>query len=279
MRERSLLLHTMATPMYTPLEALDLARSLDLAGLELICQEGYVCGLAPHATYTEARAVRQAARERGLCLGSLVAYPKGTNARPEGERAAAVAELKCIIELAEILDCPQVRVFAGEEVPAAAWLEALPALVASLQELADFAHPRGITLNIENHMETMALSAEQTLRIVTDVARPNVGIVYDQANLTFLGAEACASALAVQEVALNHVHVKDIIIASGQRKPALPGAGIIAWPDIIAALDKLEYRGFYALEYEKRWFPADLPAPEIGLRLWRDYLVSLGEGA
>ncbi len=68
-----LLLHTMATPDLTPVQALDLARELRLDGLDLICQAGYRCAIAPDATLTQARATGRGgpAGRRYRCVDPL----------------------------------------------------------------------------------------------------------------------------------------------------------------------------------------------------------------
>ena len=42
------------------------------------------------------------------------------------------------------------------------------------------------------------------------------------------------------------------------------GDGVLDWPAVIAALDTVDYDGFFSLEYEYRWNPDDLPEPSVG---------------
>jgi sugar phosphate isomerase/epimerase len=53
------------------------------------------------------------------------------------------------------------------------------------------------------------------------------------------------------------------------------GDGIIPWPAIIAALSRDGYRGCLSLEYERRWFPDQLPPAELGLARSRDALQAM----
>jgi L-ribulose-5-phosphate 3-epimerase len=279
---RRILAHTMATPELDPVAALDLAAGLELAGLEVVCQRDYPCGIAPDAPFRETSALAKEAERRGLVIAGLSPYPKGLNARSRAEREDAIAEFKDVILRAEDLGCPRVRAFAGASVAEPDWDDARRRLAASLAELADFAKPRGVELNVENHMDTMALSARRTMAIVDAADRENVGVLYDQANLTLMGAEPPDRAIARQWPKIRHVHVKDFRRTGDDRVPVLPGDGPLDWSVIVGDLHARGYDGFFTLEYEKRWFPDELPPAADGLRAGRDHvraiLDTIGKG-
>ena len=115
-------------------------------------------------------------------------------------------------------------------------------------------------------MDTMATSAEMTMAIVRAVDLPNVGVLYDQANLAFMNSEVFEMAIALQGPRIQHVHVKDFYWRGTERIAAVLGQGIMPWEMIIASLNDLGYEGFYSLEYERRWFPDQLPPPAVGMQ-------------
>jgi sugar phosphate isomerase/epimerase len=154
-------------------------------------------------------------------------------------------------------------------------------LVASLRRLGPIALDHGVVLCIENHFGTMTVSAADTLALVEEVDSPGVGILYDQANLAFTHREPYDEAIRLQAPWIRHVHVKDLefihpdrILKTNQvasidkseriHASRMIGDGILDWKAIVEALRAVGYDGSYSLEYEYRWNPEDLPAPEVG---------------
>lgn len=278
-----MLLHTMATPELDPVDALDLAGELGLAGLDLICQAGYRCAIAPDAALETARALRAEADRRGLVIGALTPYEKRFNSADAGERAAAQAALRHVIGLADLLGARSIRVLGGSEVPATEWPGAAERLVDSLKRAAPYAASRGIDLNIENHDGTMCDTAERTAEICRRIGAANVGIVYDPANLMRDGKEQFPESHALQADAIRLVHVKDYRFAPGavrsganeaSRRSVPVGQGDVPWKAILAALSGRGYVGDLTLEYEMRWVPDQLPPTRIGVTMSRDFLQS-----
>ena len=269
--------HTMGTPEATVFEALDLFAELGLDGIEIICAEDYPCGLNLATSQGELDALRQRAAGAGLIIAGLVPYAKDMNHPEAPARQKAVANLKRVVDFAAALDCPAIRVFGGHEVLPAEQGKALGWLAGSLREVGEYAQAADIELNIENHMDTMATSAEMTMAIVRAVDLPNVGVLYDQANLTYMNSEIHEMAIALQGPRIQHVHVKDFFWRGTERIATVLGHGIVPWAEIVAALTNRGYDGFYSLEYERRWFPHQLPPPEVGMKLCLDFLRGLEE--
>jgi len=264
--------HTMGTPEGTVPEAIDLFAELGLDGIEIICADDYACALQPGASAENLRGIRDHAADSGLIIAGLVPYTKDMNHPEAAAREKAVAELKTTVDMAVALDCPALRVFGGHEVPPAEHGIALGWLVESLRELGEYAARAGIQLNIENHMDTMATTAEMTMAIVRAVDLPNVAVLYDQANLAFMNSEVHEMAIALQGPRIQHVHVKDFYWRGTERVAAVLGQGIIPWREIVGALSGLGYEGFYSLEYERRWFPDQLPPAATGMKQSLDFL-------
>ena len=264
--------HTMGTPEATLPEAMDLFAELGLHGIEIICADDYPCGLDLEASQRNLSEIRQRAADAGLIFAGLVPYTKDTNHPDALARQRAIADLKRAVNIAVALDCRAIRVFGGHEVPPGEQGIALGWLAESLREVGEYAATAGVQLNIENHMDTMATSAEMTMAIVRAVELPNVGVLYDQANLAFMNSEVYEMAIALQGPRIQHVHVKDFYWDGTQRVAAVLGQGIIPWAQIVGALSDLGYEGFYSLEYERRWFPHQLPPPAVGMKQSLDFL-------
>lgn len=274
-----ILMHSMACPDRDPEGALVLARELGVDGVELICQPGYRCAIPPDATLQEARRLAAQARVIGTPILALTPYAKGMNAADAEARAEAVAELSHVIALAAELGCEVVRLFAGAEVPPEDVETALTRMAGPCRQLGDVASRHGIALCLENHMDTMALSAALTMRALRAIDHPAFGILYDQANLDVMQAEAFPEGYSLQRP-VRHVHVKDFRWDEAGERRAMPvGDGIVPWPAIIAALTRDGYRGCLSLEYERRWFPDQLPPAEEGLARSRDAVRAMVKAA
>ncbi|WP_460452520.1 sugar phosphate isomerase/epimerase family protein [Alsobacter sp. SYSU BS001988] len=270
-----ILLHTMACPDRDPEGALALAQDLELDGVELICQSGYRCGIPPDATLADARRLAREARAVGTRILALTPYAKGVNAVDPDARRRAVTELEHVISLAAEFGCEVVRIFAGAEVARDDMDAALVRATEPCRRLGDVAQRAGLTLCLENHMDTMALSASLTMRFLTAVDHQAYGILYDQANLDLMEAEAFPEAYELQRD-IRHVHVKDFKRDKDGARIAVPvGEGIVPWPAIIQRLHGDGYNGCLSLEYERRWFPDQLPPAETGVARSRDALRAI----
>jgi L-ribulose-5-phosphate 3-epimerase len=276
-----LLLHTMATPELDPAEALALAQELELDGIDLICQSGYRCAIAPDASLDAARALREEADRRGLVIGALTPYEKRFNDPLASKREEAFANLLYTIDLAEALGAASIRIFGGAEVPDDEWNVAAERLVETLKRAAPHAAKRRICLNIENHDGTMADTAARTDEIWRRAEEEIIGIVYDPANLMRDGKEGFPESLDIQAKAIRLVHVKDYRFVPGSlrrstheisRRSAPVGEGDVPWKEIFRALAVQGYDGDLTLEYEMRWVPEQLPPTRIGVARSRDFV-------
>jgi sugar phosphate isomerase/epimerase len=129
----------------------------------------------------------------------------------------------------------------------------------------------------------MTVSAADTARLVREVGHPNVGVLYDQANLVFTHQEAAEEALALQRGHIVYVHVKDLVfvdrdtpfraaavatVEAPERsvRSRIVGQGEMDWFSILRGLREQGYDGWLSLEYERRWHPQDLPPADSGMR-------------
>lgn len=281
---RGMLGHTLGTPGLTLREALELFQKAGLDGAEIIWQDGYKSAIPETDDGSTATAVRAWAADLGLVIGALTPYVWGINSLDDDERSADIARLTRCMRVAEQLDCHRIRIYGGAfstDEHRAHEPELWARLVESLSELGKVAVEHDVVLCVENHFSTMTESAAQTAKLMREVDLPSVGILYDQANLTFTHCETFAEAIALQAPWIKHVHVKDMEWMDPNRRlrtttvaqiqdedrvhwSRMIGDGVLDWPAVVAALDATGYDGFFSLEYEYRWNPADLPEPALG---------------
>ena len=279
-----LLGHTLGTPHHDLDDALELFSKAGLDGAEVIWQDDYRCGLPEADDGSLASAARRKADELGLVIEALTPYVTELNSLDEDVRRRDVERIKSALRIAEIVGAHRMRIYGGtllgnepHEQADRMW----PRLVESLVELAEAAERHDVVLCVENHFSTMTVSASETVRLVAAVNSPWVGILYDQANLAFTKREGFEEAITLQAPWIRHVHVKDLEFLHPDRDlvtsavasidkanrihaSRMIGDGILDWDAICGLLQQHGYDGSYALEYEYRWNPEDLPAPEVG---------------
>jgi L-ribulose-5-phosphate 3-epimerase len=293
--------HTLGTPHLSLESALRLFRQAGLEGAEIIWQDGYPAGIPEMAQDSDLRQVRRWARELSLEIACLTPYMTGLNSLEDAERERDVERFVRCLRAAEQLDCRRIRVYAGSFLPGeealreAKWKR----LVEALKHLGGIAEGAGVVLCVENHFNTMTVTAAETVALMQAVQSAGVGILYDQANLTFTHSEPHQTAIPLQRAWIHHVHVKDLIFTDPHRpftasavatveeearavRSRVIGEGILDWPAIVRQLQAHGYEGYLSFEYEYRWHPQDLPAPEEGFRrsaqVMREILARLAAG-
>lgn len=282
--------HTMGTPMLSVVDALRLFSTLGLDGAEIVWQNGYRSAIPESGSDEPLSDVRQLASELGIEIACLTPYMTGISSLDPDERAHDIARFTACIHVAEQLDCHHIRVYAGRYMPGDALRdEQWHYLVESLQALGQVAAQSSVTLCVENHFNTMTVTASETAALMQAVGCEAVGILYDQVNLAFTHSESFPDAIAIQAPWIRYVHVKDLVftdpdrafsagavaaVAADERtvRSRVVGEGITDWPAIVRDLRAVGYNGYFSMEYEYRWHPKDLPLPEEGFRRGAAYL-------
>lgn len=283
--------HTMGTPEYTVLEAMELFHKIGLDGAEIVVQDDYKCGLPTECTKEELEIVRKKAKEVGIKIIALTPYNSYFNSLDEEVRQKEMNDLRKVIGYAKYLGAKYIRIYAGNY----AATDTDPngrkreKLIESMRELGEDAKNAGVILVMENHFNTMTVSAKQSMDIAEAIHHPNVGILYDQANLTFTLQEDYEEAIAIQMDRVKYIHVKDLEFKSENHEfvsdevshpkeedrnvvTRIVGQGSIKWPEILQMLHDRGYEGWLSLEYERRWHPDDIPDASIGMKESADYL-------
>lgn len=161
-------------------------------------------------------------------------------------------------------------------------------LIESLRYLGGQAARKDVILVVENHFNTMAVSAKDSAALIRDIAHPAVRILYDQANLTFTGNEGYKEAIALQQQYVSYMHVKDLVFLEGRAfvssdvshphesernvRTRIVGEGVLEWPSILQSVKECGYDGWLSLEYERRWHPDDIPDASIGMKQSIEYV-------
>lgn len=288
--------HTMGTPDMALEEALAFFGRIGCAGTEIVCQEGYRCGVTPALDAAARRRLRDEARARGVPIVALTPYQTELAAPDEALRAAQVEGLIAALRLAADLGAGVVRAYGSKDVAPADRAQAVSRLVASLREAGRVASELGVKIAVENHYGTLTVTAAQTVEVVRAVGMTSVGILYDQANIETMLGEPWPEALALQREFIVHVHAKDFEFKGARRasdpagmvshmdpakraiRSRVIGEGIMPWGEILPALARAGYRGPVTIEYSRRWYPEELPEPEEGIARCAAHLRRILDG-
>ena len=288
--------HTMGTPEYTLDEAIALFSELGFDGIEIIWDDEYGCALRKNASSERLEQLRQSLQNHQLAVACLTPYMTEINSLNKEHVQRDVNDFMRCIEVASEFECPCIRVYGGGyigEQESSVRGKKEQQLVESLQTLGQKAAEFGVVLVVETHFNTLTCTAAETAELVRRVNHPHVKVLYDQPNLGFVGAEEYQEALRLLEGLIRMVHVKDFIFKDPTKRQftasyvtnvkvseriirsRIPGEGIIPWPEILQALQAQHFEGYLSLEYERRWYPEDLPLADEGMKQGLDYIRGL----
>jgi sugar phosphate isomerase/epimerase len=257
----------MSTPTLEVREAIKLYASIGFEGIELICDDEYHCAISHRITDEEIKELKDFLDDCNLQIAILTPYIRDLGVEERTNSQIAVEMLKGCVDIAFKLDCPTIRVWAGGTEPTGnEWEDAFKRTVEALQESGAYSAEAKRFLAIENHKNTLAITSEDTLRLVQAVDNEYVGILYDPANLILMGG---GHSFKSQAPHIRHVHVKDMRIFNKTTReyiPVLMGEGEIPWPEIMKLLKNSGYDRFVSVEYEKRWHGDALPDTPSALR-------------
>lgn len=283
--------HTMGTPEYTVQEALELFHKIGLDGAEIVVQDDYRCGIPTDCGEETLAVLKETAQKLGIQIIALTPYNSRFNSLDEKVRLAEMEGIRKVIGYAKYLGARYIRIYAGnfaagDQDPEGKMLEKL---VESMQVLGEEAKREGVVLVMENHFNTMTVSAAQSIEAARRIGHPNVGILYDQANLAFTLQEDYQTAIPLQMEKVAYVHVKDLQFKEGNLPfvsdqvshpkeeernvvTRIVGQGDLDWMGILQMMHDYGYEGWLSLEYERRWHPDDIPDASIGMKQSAKYL-------
>ncbi|NGN69980.1 TIM barrel protein [Streptomyces sp. A7024] len=240
---------TLGCPEASLADVLRLARADGrCTGVELRCADGQL--VTPDTGEREAEAIGARLAAAGLSVICLASYVQVASTA-----AAVAADLERHLRLAARLGAPYVRVFGGgAEQPDGRRERAIRNLAAA----APAAEAAGVGIVLETHDEFLTGAA--VADVLGAVGSPSVGAVWDAVN-PWRAGEPVAETAAALEPWLRHVQFKDVASAT-DLSPVLPGRGVLPLRDIRAALDRIGYRGWVSLEWERAWYPGAAPLGE-----------------
>jgi sugar phosphate isomerase/epimerase/peptidoglycan/xylan/chitin deacetylase (PgdA/CDA1 family) len=201
-------------------------------------------GPGRRAASAQAGELWRLAGEHGLAVVGLAA---GDDRAVTGR----AGEFERLLDLAEAMGAPQLRCSAppyeGGDVG-----DELRRLAERLAERAALAGSRDVRLLVAIAPGTLIPGPEWFRRAARDLAPERIGAVYDPGGMVVEGRVAPRLAIAGLGRYLQHVHVKDLLPRHANSAwdwvPALPGAGLVSWPGVLAVLAAADYGGWLVID-------------------------------
>ena len=185
------------------------------------------------------------------------------------DREKNITEGKAFIDLAQQINCPNVRVFPNLLPKDRDKDEVMDFIVKGLLELGNHAKASGVKVLMETHGDLVW--THDIEKIMKDASHPNVGLVWDMTNMWTITKEPPGEAYRLLKKYIHHTHIKDAKLVDGKVQYVRLGQGEVPLAEALTALSKGGYKGYYSFEWEKLWHP-ELEEPETALA---DYPVAI----
>lgn len=185
------------------------------------------------------------------------------------DREKNLAEGKAYIDLAQQLNCPNIRVFPNLLPKDKDKDETMNFIVKGLLELGNYAKASGVMVLMETHGDLVWTHDIDT--IMHAATHPNVGLVWDPTNMWTITKEPVSEMYRILKRFIRHTHIKDAKLVDGKPQYVHLGQGEVPIFEAVDALSKGGYKGYYSFEWEKLWHP-ELEDPETALA---DYPVAM----
>lgn len=209
-----------------------------------------------HASSEHIASVKEAAADCGITIRSCHA-PFGTTDISDSDEDVRRASVDTVIEAmdAAIEFAAGIVVLHGSREPIMVEdrPDRLERCIRSLSELCAAASQRGVVLALELLPRTCLGNRSAEMQMILDRTEGDLRVCYDVNHITlYEGARESLNALGDRIVTL-HISDHDGI----DERHWIPGKGIIDWPDFVAGLEDIGYRG--CLMHEARDKELDLP--------------------
>lgn len=179
------------------------------------------------------------------------------------ERQKSMDEGKRFIDLAQQLNCPNVRVFPNnlpkDESQKAAVLETI---INGILQLADHAKGSKVNVVVESHGDLIHITDLEYVMRATK--HPNTGMIWDVCNMFAITKEDPLDAYHKLKPYIKHTHIKNAKLLDDKIQYVLLNEGDVPIFKAIDALAGGGYHGYFSFEWEKLWHP-EIEEPEIAL--------------
>lgn len=201
----------------------------------------------------EVEIIRELNEELGLSLATFSGHASLSDGLNRVENHLRIREeLRHSIIAAQILGCPGLICFSGNNIEGMGQEEQIQAIVAGLRTVVPMAEKAGINLNLEllntkvNHPGYFNDSTAIGLEIVRRVDSPRVKLLYDIYHMQVMEGNLIATISDNIEI-MGHLHAAGV-----PGRHDMDGSQEINYHAVFEAIDRTGYQGFVGLEYWPR---------------------------
>lgn len=178
------------------------------------------------------------------------------------KRKANLDDAKRFIDLAQKLNCPNIRVFPDDLPKDQKDDETVDWIIKNLVELGDYAKGNAVNILLESHGKVVY--SDMLLKIMKAAEHPNVGLVWDFFNMWSVTKESPKEVHKKLKKYIKHAHIKDAKLVNGKEEYTLLGEGEAPLAEALTALRQGGFKGYYSFEWEKMWHP-EIQEPELAI--------------
>ncbi len=209
----------------------------------------------------------------GLKISDLGASARMHEPDPK-KRAEQMDEAKRFIDLAHSLGVPYVRVFPDKLVPGEERRITVERIIEGMLELGKYARGSSVAVILESHGDFT--DSPTLLQILKGAQMTSTGLLWDAHHTCVYSKEKPEATFNLLGKYVRHTHLKDSVASGKDRRYVLTGTGEVAVKETVQTLKAAGYKGYYCLEWEKRWHP-EIEEPEIAFpqyaKIIREYLT------
>jgi len=262
---------TLACPDWDFGKILEEAGRMGYPGIEIRGLDGEMrADRMPAFSAENAEATGKLFKEKALAIagfGSSVSFHDASNFDE------AVREGILAIDVCERMGIPGLRVFGDRIENADARAGVQDRVRRGIRQICEYARGKGIGVWLEIHGDFNTL--ENVMPVAEGLADcPEFGILWDIGNSDISYGANWREFYAGIKPFIRHTHIKDYKRSGDSIVYCAPGDGVIPIADIVAALRKDGYDGWYSFEWEKKWHP-ELAEPEEVLPGYLAYMKKL----
>jgi len=229
----------------------------------------------PHGDTGRARELARRSAEAGLSVAAYGSYYKFEDIPAQSEKGAAGSETtrkgpsrQAVLDTAEALEAPLIRVWAGTEGSAETTAKRRREIIEATRQLADEAAERGIGIAFEYHRNTLTDTNESAKQLLEAINHHNVQSLWQPPN----GAsyEYCLEGLKSMAPYLSNVHCFHWgPSGSSDKRPLAQGRDRwLGYLQQVAELTRAETRRYVLIEFVHDGSREAFSADAQTLRQW-----------
>jgi len=262
MEIKKLAFTTLGCPDWSFEKILEQAQKMGYSGIEIRGLDGKMLAEEMTQFFPENKAATLSALKNHNI--EMTGFGTSVNFHDAGKFDAMAAKGKRAIDVCERMGIPVIRIFGDKFPEGEKEADVIARIAKGAGILAEYGESRKVKVLLETHGDFITL--ERVRGVFNLVKNGNFKLLWDVGNTDYIYGDNFMEFYKPMKDLIVHTHIKDHIRGTpgdhDSYKYCLPGEGNIPVKAIAKQLTDDGYRGYFCLEWEKKWHP-ELPDPEI----------------